>query len=114
MENDAILEKIKRIEYNTRSSRRADYMKRRIAIVAAFYPRYQEYSYGGLLEKLYEIGLSTHEIAEKIQRECGETISARSVERELKRCGCELRCVGESFRNAMKRGRVKWQKNKEV
>lgn len=72
---------------------------------------YNKESYRALEEflvRLYEEGLSTVEIEEMIFRDIGETYTARSLQRLMRKYGVN-RSQKESFRNAMRRGRVVWQ-----
>jgi len=69
--------------------------------------------YENFIRKLYRDGLSGQEVSEFIERETGEFISPRSVQRIVKKHG-ETRSVSESFQNAMDRGRVVWQPEEDV
>ena len=60
------------------------------------------------LRAMYNGGMSAVEIEEKILRDTGITYTARSIQRIVGKYG-EIREQKESFRNAMKRGRVVWQ-----
>jgi rubredoxin len=84
------------------------YGQRRKKIVTALYPEVGVAGFRELLRKLYESPMSCHEIAEKILTASGETITARSIERAVKKAGGKTRGIGEAFGLAIKKGRVNW------
>lgn len=55
--------------------------------------------------------MSGPEISEKVEEVAGVKYGARSVQRRLENLGV-LREVGDAFRNAAKKGRIKWQTKK--
>lgn len=64
--------------------------------------------YEDFIRKLYKDGLSGIEISEFIERETGEKMTARSIQRVIQSYG-EMRNLKEAFKKAMERGRVVWQ-----
>lgn len=64
----------------------------------------------------YQEGLSCNEISELCKRKYSFVLTARSINRMLLRHGVRIRPQAESFRNAMKRGRVShhWKKCSKV
>ena len=67
-----------------------------------------EKTFPELLGRLYSEGLSCNEISELILQKSGQTITARSVERNLRKFGYPVRKISEAFPLAVSRGRVKW------
>jgi len=59
------------------------------------------------IEELYKQNLSGQEIADYIKQHTGQDITARSIQRTVKKLGIS-RNQKESFNNAIQRGRVKW------
>jgi len=64
--------------------------------------------YHGFIVKMYEDGMSGQEISEYIERETGISITPRSIQRSVQKHG-KSRTLGEAFKNAVDRGRVRWQ-----
>jgi len=64
--------------------------------------------YVDFIRKLYSDGMSGQEISEYIERETGEQITPRSVQRIVQKFG-ETRDIKTAFANAITKGRVVWQ-----
>jgi predicted transcriptional regulator len=98
----------------TRHDTHKQYAERRIKVVEAFLalgtinPPLKTFK--TLLRHLYEDEMmSCIEISEQIKAISEQTISQKSVERNLKSAGVVMRDKKERFRNAIRRGRVSWQ-----
>jgi hypothetical protein len=90
-------------------SARYDYLQRRVKIVESFHAEYGIERFQELLARFYvDEKRSCNEIAEIIEKRSGEKITARSVERSLRRGGVAIRPIAEAFPLAASRGRVVW------
>jgi predicted restriction endonuclease len=68
----------------------------------------QLHEYESYILSLYSDNMmSAQEIADHLFANTGESITARSIQRLVKKYG-ETRHVGDAFRNAVRRGRVQW------
>lgn len=109
MEKSKLWVEIENLDVSKHGVKRWEYTKRRVNIVEKMFPKYSEMAFGKLLEKMYkEEERSCNEIAEVIEKETGEKITARSIERNLKKAGVEIRKISAAFPLAIKRGRVRW------
>lgn len=84
--------------------RRQDYALRWVLLQNAT----GQYPIDWLKEQYVVLGLSTYEIAEQFFLFTDVKITPRSILRHLRLFGITVRSKGDSFRNAIKRGRVTW------
>lgn len=110
IERSKLWKEIEAIDIATYGCRHwGDYGIRRCTIVEKMYAEYGIKKFSDLLCKMYiDEQRSCNEIAEIIKQRTGEVITARSIERSMRRAGGHIRHIEEAYGLAIKRGRVTW------
>lgn len=110
MQRSELWKEIEAIDIATYGCRHwEDYGIRRCTIIEKMYAEYGIKKFTDLLQKMYvDEQRGCNEIAEVIKEKTGETITARSIERAMRKAGVTIRHIEEAYKLAIKRGRVTW------